>query len=202
MIGKRCQHCDTTDQLVESASRYNTCSGCLDVQYCSDQCQRADWPIHKQACNNIRDDRVASKLMCDDAALKHYSKWRKARFDVVKEITGQLLVGKLDTHVVKIVLKYQPKKLPPFFVQSIEIIENSALRQGMYLLRGIPASMQESRRLLTREGETMGFALIECAETFMCYTAQSAFTAEFQLNNSAYRRNITIAQYIDLLNTI
>lgn len=120
-VGKQCQRCNKPDHYLTNSRRFKICSGCLEIHYCSEQCQLADWPVHKHACKNHRDDRVASKLMCDKTALKHYSKWETTRANLITEIIGQLLVGKLETHVVQIVLKYQPKELPPFLVQSIQV---------------------------------------------------------------------------------
>lgn len=40
---KRCKVCGMTDHLGK-------CAGCENAYYCSESCQRADWPEHKLVC--------------------------------------------------------------------------------------------------------------------------------------------------------
>ena len=40
---------------IKDCTSLMRCGGCRVVQYCSENCQRADWPIHKDQCKTLRD---------------------------------------------------------------------------------------------------------------------------------------------------
>ncbi len=42
-ITATCNNCPQQEKLMK-------CSGCRKVSYCSSQCQRADWRVHKSSC--------------------------------------------------------------------------------------------------------------------------------------------------------
>jgi MYND finger len=42
----QCVRCDSTEKL-------RGCSRCLDARYCSETCQRTDWPVHKLDCKHV-----------------------------------------------------------------------------------------------------------------------------------------------------
>jgi hypothetical protein len=45
------------------------CGACLEVAYCDEKCQRGDWPAHKPRCAIAKAFRLASELVCSDAAV-------------------------------------------------------------------------------------------------------------------------------------
>jgi len=52
-----CFHCDQ----IKEHSALMDCSRCKGVQYCSKECQLADWPIHKENCDARRKRQKARK---------------------------------------------------------------------------------------------------------------------------------------------
>ncbi len=45
-VASTCDYC----HVITRATTWKRCGGCRSVSYCSAQCQRLDWPSHKQAC--------------------------------------------------------------------------------------------------------------------------------------------------------
>jgi len=43
---KECSQCGTESKM--------RCSACLQVFYCSKDCQKKDWPVHKQLCATLK----------------------------------------------------------------------------------------------------------------------------------------------------
>ena len=52
-----CQRCRFQCKVCNKTST-NNCAKCHSVQYCSKQCQLADWPNHKRLCRDIKSGRV------------------------------------------------------------------------------------------------------------------------------------------------
>jgi TPR repeat protein len=44
------------------------CSRCKEAYYCNDSCQRANWPVHRAACNAAVDFATAMSVLDDDGA--------------------------------------------------------------------------------------------------------------------------------------
>ena len=45
--------CHTCKERKERSSMF-FCTGCHGQQYCSEECQLKDWPIHKDMCRKLR----------------------------------------------------------------------------------------------------------------------------------------------------
>ena len=54
----RCDNCKSTETID---NKFSKCSGCRRIYYCSIQCQKADWLIHKNECQIIRDSTTKLK---------------------------------------------------------------------------------------------------------------------------------------------
>jgi len=50
---RKCGNPLCTNLEKYSANRYSTCRGCKRRSYCCKDCQRADWPFHKQECKLV-----------------------------------------------------------------------------------------------------------------------------------------------------
>lgn len=45
------------------------CSKCLTIQYCSQECQKKDWKVHKKNCDdNNKDDETSIETLQSKAA--------------------------------------------------------------------------------------------------------------------------------------
>ncbi|RDB20675.1 hypothetical protein Hypma_012262 [Hypsizygus marmoreus] len=61
----RCQNCTKTQDTMEGGPRFKLCGVCkskLDftIHYCSQECQKADWPNHKKYCG--KEKRITKEL--------------------------------------------------------------------------------------------------------------------------------------------
>lgn len=53
--GVICGNCDRSKVAISGErSIYKVCSACANVYYCSVECQKQDWPIHKTKCASLR----------------------------------------------------------------------------------------------------------------------------------------------------
>lgn len=52
---RRCAHCGTAE------GKLLKCRGCRVAYFCSDDCQKANWPAHKAACKQAQRQRVAAE---------------------------------------------------------------------------------------------------------------------------------------------
>lgn len=76
-MSRQCAHC------LEGGAK-SFCSKCRTTRYCSLECQRADWPLHKKACDNLAksvddEDRLLQKtdFGAIQASIMFYFKMRK-----------------------------------------------------------------------------------------------------------------------------
>ncbi|KAI9056918.1 hypothetical protein FKP32DRAFT_1598797 [Trametes sanguinea] len=49
----QCGNCG--DRGLDPAKKLKRCNACQTIMYCSKECQKAAWPIHKDTCNSVRD---------------------------------------------------------------------------------------------------------------------------------------------------
>ena len=49
---KHCHQCNIIEDRIKTGS-LKTCSGCRTVYYCSTDCQKQDWPVHKLLCKKV-----------------------------------------------------------------------------------------------------------------------------------------------------
>ncbi|KAI1415915.1 hypothetical protein F5Y13DRAFT_155659 [Hypoxylon sp. FL1857] len=68
MVNKVCLNCGADDVELQK------CNRCKTAQYCSKECQRADWSIHKQVCE-ARD----STRICPVPTLEDINRYKLAR---------------------------------------------------------------------------------------------------------------------------
>lgn len=59
---RRCAHCGTTERKLLK------CRGCRAAYFCSDDCQKANWPAHKAACKEMQRQRVEAEGGREQAA--------------------------------------------------------------------------------------------------------------------------------------
>lgn len=48
-ISNNCWHCGAKPK---HSQKFQKCSGCFEVRYCSQECQKNDWCAHKKICKN------------------------------------------------------------------------------------------------------------------------------------------------------
>ncbi|KDQ53657.1 hypothetical protein JAAARDRAFT_80540 [Jaapia argillacea MUCL 33604] len=99
----------------EPTKRLFRCSNC-HIYYCSRECQRIDWPRHKQSCldNSMTNERIQELTSSDPEAAQRWVDWKHWRVNYVE---GYELVHALGlhrdrsrcrTHIVAKVVEYRP----------------------------------------------------------------------------------------------
>lgn len=83
-----------------NSTKLKICTRCKDVKYCSTECQKADWPVHKQICKKndmegIEMDIVSKALPNVSAADKLALRQRGTCFLVI--LHGQMTGSKMST---------------------------------------------------------------------------------------------------------
>ena len=62
---KRCNFCLKTEEVVKRIIK--KCSNCKVIHYCSKECQRNDWPIHKKVCKTLKHQITIIKKNLNDS---------------------------------------------------------------------------------------------------------------------------------------
>lgn len=55
------KECSKDDSELEEGKKLKKCAKCLDVMYCSKECQTAHWKVHKKICKTPEERRKAEK---------------------------------------------------------------------------------------------------------------------------------------------
>ncbi|KIJ38401.1 hypothetical protein M422DRAFT_259068 [Sphaerobolus stellatus SS14] len=91
------------------------CSRCKHIYYCSRECQRKDWPTHKESCNDIADclKNIEKLSLLDPAAGQKAELWHKWRVEADKSLIHALGLhhdpSRSRTHIAFKRIKYTPK---------------------------------------------------------------------------------------------
>ena len=78
---KKCGNCGAKDSDIQPLS---TCTGCNKALYCSEQCQRSAWKLHKKRCRraSIQTDTLTldlERLADFNAALNYSAKYMRLK---------------------------------------------------------------------------------------------------------------------------
>ncbi|KAK5850738.1 hypothetical protein PBY51_001590 [Eleginops maclovinus] len=80
-----CTSCNTLPANLTEGQTLKRCAKCLNVYYCTKECQRKDWPQHKKVCKKLRlvaIDRLVEWLMFTGDLPIPTEKWSKSAAEV------------------------------------------------------------------------------------------------------------------------
>lgn len=103
-----CDHCSSAES--SSGPKFRLCGGCMTTQYCSQDCQRANWPSHKAICQHTAAQVSAMKhqhqqpqhshAYADENVAKCLRKFASAHQDLLSWSTYQALnVKRLPSNI-------------------------------------------------------------------------------------------------------
>ena len=91
--------CWNTDCSVLDVTK--KCSACLQVFYCSAECQRIHWPDHKKLCKLAKADRSINRVDYKGDLRKLYDSWKLPRVHKLALLADFLLPGNYwKTHFI------------------------------------------------------------------------------------------------------
>ncbi|KZT23267.1 hypothetical protein NEOLEDRAFT_1136570 [Neolentinus lepideus HHB14362 ss-1] len=81
-----CDTCGTAE--TPATGRFRLCGGCMATQYCSQDCQRADWASHKAVCQHTASTMSAAKQhtvsgISDENIAKYLRKFTSSHQDLL-----------------------------------------------------------------------------------------------------------------------
>jgi len=114
------------------------CSGCGEEIYCSKDCQKKDWPVHKPTCKSAVKPEAAALMQSFDQysikQLKNIVKAKAATFDAKKKA---IILQKLENIVEK-------PALVKFVKENVEVREVEGLLSGPSAAEGNSSSSSSS----------------------------------------------------------
>ncbi|KAK0190457.1 hypothetical protein F5146DRAFT_554075 [Armillaria mellea] len=90
----QCHWCQKTPQDLGSDKPFQTCSRCKEVIYCSTECQRLNWPLHKLPCSKSKErNAILAQDPARAASAAKFAKWfeRPPKLDVLRQAAMQAL---------------------------------------------------------------------------------------------------------------
>lgn len=165
-----CDQCGAVEQ--SSVVRFRLCGGCMTTQYCSQDCQKAHWPMHKTICQHTKSQISSAKHpgAPDDNLVKYLRKFVSSHQLLLSWAGFQALqLKRLPSNVrqnaLLIELQYHssaPDALRRFSVAGTHIVPRTYITDNDPLV-GEDISRREDR---CRKSGGIGCAviLIQCGE--------------------------------------
>ncbi|GBE89834.1 hypothetical protein SCP_1701590 [Sparassis crispa] len=153
---KTCSHCGVHDLQ----RRLFHCSGCTTSYYCSRECQRAEWKMHKDACRDLQEMKAKIELMRkhDPRGAQRLSDWLKWRnltpMPLVHALIHALSLKRDPTrgsrHAFAELVEHMPQVKDPRY--KFRVIECGVFRLDQ-------AAADFDTRLSELEGNTQSFSM-------------------------------------------
>ncbi|KAK7677232.1 hypothetical protein QCA50_019826 [Cerrena zonata] len=150
---KACRHCG----IREPEKTLFRCSGCKHIFYCSRECQKANWRLHKEPCKETAEAKAkAEKLKAEDPkAAQKALDWIKYR-ESTTPTNGSFLAHALGvhkdpsrgrTHIILRELEYRPKQSKDFRFRF------HVVRIGVFKVQDVLKDIEGLMQLNPGEGE-------------------------------------------------
>lgn len=85
-----CKNCKKIEQL--SSTRFKKCSGCKLDYYCSKECQKQHWHIHKFDCMSLQSSVDEGSVVC--------TRWGRLSMPLLIRMGNIALQGRTETHLL------------------------------------------------------------------------------------------------------
>ncbi|KAF9037482.1 hypothetical protein BJ165DRAFT_1501563 [Panaeolus papilionaceus] len=119
-----CHLCGTKKENTEAKKMYR-CKGCEFSQYCSPECQRADWQSHKSGCQEAIQYRQFGQTFLNflrHPKLKHYLSVAIILDGKPLDESEQLRAKTCYTVHLEIAIRHEEKDFPRALTQGIQIL--------------------------------------------------------------------------------
>ncbi|KAH6901727.1 hypothetical protein BKA70DRAFT_680226 [Coprinopsis sp. MPI-PUGE-AT-0042] len=149
--------CDYSEHAEDSRTykQGRACSGCQSALYCSRQCQKRDWELHKHECQQGRKFREESKAKDDWYA----PTWRKFHVARILDHYADSEIAKMSVPIARLdcqrgVAAWVPLKPENYDVETLEGPETSSQLNSrfsgflLWIKESSAQSRREKRRLL------------------------------------------------------
>ena len=109
---RMCRYCNKRE-LVDG-QRFQACSRCSISYYCSKECQKSDWPVHKLHCS------TQQELLDDDGGLKTFRNLSNSALafaqnryvDIVKEMRKCKVETNTNVQDMILFIEHRPSQIP------------------------------------------------------------------------------------------
>jgi len=170
--------CDTCGRVETSETgRFRLCGGCLVTQYCSPECQKKNWPQHKQLCQHTADQVAATKKhaislghssdLPDEDLPKYLRKFTSIHADLIGWAVFQALQLKripsnIRQYALNVQLSYRstPDSARRFAVVSAELVPRSLLEKTDPLI--VEDVMRRETRCRRAGGIGVAVVILQC----------------------------------------
>ena len=119
------QKCDNCCELSKKGKKLMCCSICFSAHYCSKECQKSDWKIHKLYCNNLKEQRNRMKNGITNDIRKKLNNWMEYNLSIFQLMVSNYLHTQIDplmilVFCVHVIYEYDVFKVIEVSFQNIQ----------------------------------------------------------------------------------
>lgn len=128
---RMCRYCNKKELI--DGPRFQACSRCSISYYCSKECQKSDWPVHKNQCS------TQQKLADDSGSLKTFKNLSNSAlafaqnryFDIVKEMRKCKVESNTNLQDMILFIEHSPSDIPISNQFQIVILSDLLQRRNL-----------------------------------------------------------------------